>query len=83
MAMTKRIQIPVADPELALVKAAASRAGLPVAEWARGILREEARRELGEGGSDPRSALEQLFSVGAPVDEVDTMIEESIAGRLR
>ena len=83
MAMTKRIQIPVEEPELALVKAAASRAGMPVAEWARGILREEARRELGESDLDPRRALAQLFSLDAPVDEVDTMIEESIAGRLR
>ncbi len=83
MAMTKRIQIPVDDPELALVKAAASRAGLPVAEWARSILREEARRELGAPDLDPRSALEQLFALDAPVDDVDNMIEESIAGRLR
>jgi len=82
MAMTKRIQIPIDEPELALVKAAASRAGVPVAEWARAILGEEARRELGESGLDPQRALDRLFSTEAPVAGVATMIEESIAGRL-
>jgi hypothetical protein len=83
MAMTKRIQIPIDEPELALVRAAASRAGQPVAEWARDVLREEAREQLGEARLDPKAALKSLFSAGAPVDDIETMIEESVAGRLR
>ena len=34
MTMTRRIQIPIDETELALVKAAAKRAGVSVAEWA-------------------------------------------------
>ncbi len=83
MAMTKRIQIPIEEPELALVKAAAARAGLPLAEWARDVLREEARQQLGERRLDPRSALEILFASDAPVDDVEMMIEQSVTGRLR
>jgi hypothetical protein len=83
MTMTKRIQIPVEEPELALVRAAAKRAGRPLAEWARGVLRDEARHQLGETRLDPRSAMKALFSSEAPVDEVDVMIEQSVAGRLR
>ena len=83
MTMTKRIQIPVEEPELPLVKAAAARSGLPLAEWARSILGEEARRELGEIDLDPRHALELLFSMDAPVADIDTMIEDSVTGRLR
>ena len=82
MTMTKRIQIPVEEPELALVKAAAKRSGLPLAEWARAILGEQARRELGELDLDPRRALELLFAIDAPVEDVGTMIEESVKGRL-
>jgi hypothetical protein len=83
MAMSKRIQIPVEEPELALVRAAASRAGQPLAEWARNVLREEARQQLGEVQLDPQAALKSLFSAEAPVDDLETMIDSSIAGRLR
>ncbi len=83
MTMTKRIRIPIAELELALVKAAAARAGLPVAEWARGILRLAARRELGEPDLAPQQALKLLFSTEAPVSDVQTMNEESIRGRLK
>ncbi len=81
--MSKRIQIPVDEPDLALVKAAASRAGLAVAEWARAALREKARRECGEPVMDPRTALQRLFETEAPVADVDAMIEESVRGRLQ
>jgi hypothetical protein len=83
MTMTKRIQIPVEEPELALVRAAASRAGRPLADWARAVLRDEARHQLGESRLDPRSALELLLSADAPVEAVDVMIDQSLAGRLR
>lgn len=83
MSMSKRIQIPVDEPQLALVKAAASAVGQTVAEWARETLSERARQILGEARLDPGAALERLFSTGAPVDDVETMIDESVAGRLR
>lgn len=81
--MTKRIQIPIDEPELALVRAAANRAGLPVAEWARAVLHDEAERTLSGAKRTPREALEHLFSLEAPIDDLDVMIEQSIAGRLR
>ncbi len=83
MTMTKRIQIPIERAELALIKAAATHAGRPVADWARSILREEAQRELRDPSLDPRSALHQMFSIDAPIAELQEMIEESIAGRFR
>ncbi|MBT3224471.1 MAG: antitoxin [Proteobacteria bacterium] len=83
MTMTKRIQIPIDEPELALVKAAATRAGLAVAEWARRILREEARREIGGVDLCPKRALGLLFEADAPISDLETMLEESVEGRLR
>ena len=83
MPMTKRLQIPVEDPDLELVRSAAMHAGLPMAEWARSILRAAARRELGERDLQPQEALDLLFSLEAPIDDLGTMIEQSVAGRLR
>lgn len=83
MMMTKRIQIPIDEPELAFIKAAAMRAGLPVAEWARSLLKEEARRTLGEGDLTPDEAFAVLCGLEAPIADVDTMIEESMRGRFR
>lgn len=52
-------------------------------EWARVALRQEARRELGGDALESHQALRQLFACEAPIDNVDSMIEESVAGRLR
>lgn len=60
--MTKRLQIPVSELECSYFQAAARRAGMPRAEWARRQLR-------------------VIKSLNAPVAPVETMIEESIAGR--
>jgi len=81
MSMTKRLQIPVNDRECSHFQAAARRAGLPLAEWARRQLREKADEVLGEASLGPREALELLKSLEAPVGPVETMVEESVAGR--
>jgi hypothetical protein len=81
MSMTKRLQIPVSDQESSQFQAAARRAGLPLAEWARRQLREKADEALGGAALGPREALALLKSLEAPVAPVETMIEESISGR--
>jgi hypothetical protein len=78
MSMTKRLQIPVSEQECAHFQAAARRAGLPLAEWARRQLRDKA----GEGPTlDRFEALALIKSLAAPVGPVEVMIEESLAGR--
>jgi hypothetical protein len=79
--MTKRLQIPVSEQESSHLQAAARRAGLPLAEWARRQLREKADETLAGTDLGPREALALLKSLEAPVSPVETMIEESIAGR--
>jgi len=46
MSMSKRFQIPSDEQDQKLFREAAHRAGLPAAEWARRILRAQARKEL-------------------------------------
>jgi hypothetical protein len=81
MSMRKRLQIPVDDQECSHFQAAARRAGLPLAEWARRQLREKADEVLGGSALRPSEALALLKSLEAPVAPVETMIEESVAGR--
>ena len=81
MSMTKRIQIPVGDQDSSHFQAAARRAGLPLAEWARRHLREKADEALSGAPLSPLEALALLASLEAPVAPVRTMIEESVAGR--
>jgi hypothetical protein len=79
--MTKRIQIPISDQDRDLLAAAARRARLPLAEWARAHLRRKAQEEIGRPKRSPAQAAEALCSLGAPVADVETMIEESCRGR--
>jgi hypothetical protein len=81
MSMTKRLQIPIDERERSHLRAAARRAGLPLAEWARRQLREKADEVLGPTPRDPREALALLEALEAPVGPVETMIEESVSGR--
>lgn len=81
MSMRKRLQIPIGDQECSHIQAAARRAGLPLAEWARRQLREKADEVLGGAALGPREALALLTTLEAPVASVETMIEESVAGR--
>lgn len=80
MSMTKRLQIPVSEQECSYFQAAARRAGMPLAEWARRQLREKAEETL-SGAAGPREALDLIKSLNAPVAPVDVMIQESLSGR--
>jgi hypothetical protein len=81
MSMAKRLQIPVTEQECSRFQDAARRSRLPLAEWARRQLREKADETLGEATLSPTEALALLKKLNAPVGPVETMIEESIAGR--
>ncbi len=78
MSMTKRLQIPVSEQESAYFQAAARRAGLPLAEWARRQLRDKAAKGT---TLDRFEALALIKSLDAPVGPVEDMIQESVAGR--
>jgi hypothetical protein len=77
--MRTRLQIPVDDQERSHFQAAARRAGLPLAEWARRQLREKADEVLGGAARSPHEALARLKALDAPVAQVEKMIEESVA----
>ena len=81
MSMTRRLQIPVTEQECSHFQAAARRSRLPLAEWARRQLREKADEALRGADLGPREALDLLKTLNAPVGPVETMIEESVAGR--
>ena len=81
MSMTKRLQIPVTEQECSHFQAAARRAGVPLAEWARRQLREKAEETLGGATLGPREALALLKRLDAPIAPVEVMIQESVAGR--
>jgi hypothetical protein len=81
MSSTKRIQIRVGDQEFSRFQAAARRAGLPLAEWARRQLRAKADEVLSEGTRERLEAAELLASLEASVGPVEQMIEESFKGR--
>lgn len=63
------------------MQAAARRAGLPLAEWARRQLRAKAEETLQGTAFGPREALDLIKRLNAPVAPVEIMIEESVAGR--
>ncbi|MGM0575284.1 MAG: hypothetical protein ACQEXJ_06100 [Myxococcota bacterium] len=81
MGMNKRVQVPVAEDDAELFRAAARKAGMPLAQWARQLLRREAESVLGESRRSPREAIDELCSLEAPVADVETMIAESYAER--
>ena len=81
MSMSRRIQIPVGEQDCSLFQAAARRSGLSLAEWARRHLRDKAEQVLGAEAISPREALARLEQIDAPIASIETMLEESIAGR--
>lgn len=76
------IHIQINEPELTLMRAAASQMGTAVEDWARGVLFHEAQCQLRGPAQDPESALRTLFASDAPVSSVDEMIAQSVDGRL-
>jgi hypothetical protein len=83
MSMNKRLQIPITSSEEKLLKSAARKNGLTLAEWARSLLREKAREDLGPKRKSPEDALKSLFSANAPIDTVEAMAQESFRGRYK
>jgi hypothetical protein len=81
MSTTRYLQIAISDHERFHFQAAARRAGLPLAEWARLHLREKADEMMDTAALDPYGALALLKSLDAPIAPVETLIEESVAGR--
>ena len=67
MSMTKRIQIPTTEGEYEHLKRAARREGLPLAEWARRLLRQGAEQSLGADRLTPEGALAQLADLALPL----------------
>ncbi|PWU21347.1 MAG: hypothetical protein C5B49_02825 [Bdellovibrio sp.] len=83
MSKSKTLQILITVSEERLLKTAAKKKGLPLAEWARNLLRQKAREDLGPQPKSVEEALRSLLSINAPVDSVDVMIQESFKGRYR
>ncbi len=81
MSMNKRLQIPIDERERSYLQAAARRADLPLAEWARRQLRAKADEVMAGSALSPSEALAQLKALAAPVGPVEAMIDESITGR--
>ncbi|HYL05076.1 MAG TPA: hypothetical protein VE075_03500 [Thermoanaerobaculia bacterium] len=75
--MSKRIQIPVGEQDCSQFQAAARRAGLPLAEWARRQLREKADEVLGREALSPYEALARLKELEAPIAPIEKMLDES------
>jgi len=69
MSMSKRIQIPAAEAEYEYLKRAARKAGLPLAEWARRLLRAGADELLGAETLSPEAAFAMLCGLEAPLPE--------------
>ncbi len=83
MAMTKRVQIPIDQAELDLYRAAADRAGLPLAEWARRHLREVALQVSVEAPVTPQEAVRELCAMNLPTPPLAQMIRESFDDRYK
>ncbi len=83
MSMSKRVQIPISDSEEQLLKTAAKRQGLSLAEWARGHLKAKAQESLGAQKISPLEAIKVLSELNAPIDSVEVMKEQSLKGRYK
>ena len=84
MSIKKCLQVPVSNTEDRLFRSAAKIYAISAAEWARRVLRKAAEMDLStELRLDPLEAVERLSAINAPVGDVDTMIEESLRGRLK
>ena len=83
MSMSKRLQIPVSPSEDELFKSAAKKEGLTTAEWARNLLKNKAQSVLEGSKLSREEALKALFALNGPVDNIDTMLEESYDSRYK
>jgi len=84
MSMSKRFQIPVSREDEKLIQSAAKIYKISAAEWARRVLRKAAERDLScDMVMSPLEALQVISKLDAPVADVQTMINQSVKGRLR
>ena len=67
MSMSKRVQIPTGEAEYEHLKRAARKEGLPLAEWARRLLRVGAEEALGAERLSPEAAFSALCDLRAPL----------------
>jgi hypothetical protein len=81
--MNKRIQIPITESEARLFQVAAKKTGLSLAEWARQLMKAKATETMGPIKKTPEAALQALFEINAPVDDVQVMINQSFKGRYK
>jgi predicted 2-oxoglutarate/Fe(II)-dependent dioxygenase YbiX len=76
MAMSKRLQVLLDEPEIREIQRAARAKRMTVAEWVRGALREARRREpLGDAG-DKLAAVRRAAHQSFPSDDIGQMLAE-------
>jgi len=83
-AMSKRLQVVVADADLERYARTADAAGLTLSEWARQALR-AAEREMSSGDVEAKLAVIRKAvsrETGGREVDIDTMLAETEAGRL-
>ncbi len=80
--MSKRLQVVVADADMARYEGTARASGLTVSEWVRQALR-AAERETSSGDVEAKlAAIRKAASYRFPAPDIDTMLAETEAGRL-
>jgi hypothetical protein len=80
--MSKRLQVVVADADLARYERTAQAAGLTVSEWVRQALK-ASEREASSGDVDAKlAAIRRAAQNSFPVPDIDTLLAEMEASRL-
>lgn len=81
--MSKRLQVVLDDGEFEAIREVASREGVTVSEWVRGVLR-GARRDLPAGDQARKlAAVRAAARHGFPTGDIGSMLAEIEQGYLR
>ena len=80
--MTKRLQVLLAEDELASVRRAARRRRLTTAEWVRQSLRASLESEQSPGAAEKLEALAIASRYSFPSGDIEQMLKEIEAGYL-
>jgi hypothetical protein len=80
--MSKRLQVLLDEAELRDVQEAASRQGIPVAEWVRRALRDARRREPRGDLNTKVRAIREAAGHSFPTADIDEMLGEVERGYL-
>lgn len=84
MTKSKKIQVPVSPKDEQAIRAAAKLYKISAAEWMRRVALKAAQSDLALGKKvSPDEALEEIFRMELPVDDLESMTDEGIAGRLK